>query len=84
LKAIYISSFWVLTSIIIPSVWYEGNYNIINDPLNYIPCFLSILGTSNLADIKDLEEDKEDGINTWPVIFGKEKSSKIIDTNIIN
>ena len=76
-KAIYISSFWVLTSIIIPSVWYEGNYNIINDPLNYIPCFLSILGTSNLADIKDLEEDKEDGINTWPVIFGKEKSAKI-------
>ena len=77
LKAIYISSFWVLAAIIIPSVWYEGNYNIILDPLNYIPCFLSILGTSNLADIKDLEEDKEDGINTWPVILGKEKSAKI-------
>ena len=77
LKAIYISSFWVLAAIIIPSVWYEGNYNIINDPLNYIPCFLSIVGTSNLADIKDLEEDKEDGINTWPVIFGKETSAKI-------
>ena len=77
LKAIYISSFWVLAAIIIPSVWYERNYNILYDPLNYIPCFLSILGTSNLADIKDVEEDKKDGINTWPVILGREKSAKI-------
>jgi|TARA_Y100000389_G_scaffold5404_1_gene5174 4-hydroxybenzoate polyprenyltransferase len=77
LKAIYISSFWVLASVIIPCVWYEGNYNILYDPLNYMPCFLSILGTSNLADIKDLKEDKEDGIRTWPVILGKENSAKV-------
>jgi hypothetical protein len=77
LKAIYIASFWTLAAIIIPCIWYDHNYSILMDPINYIPCFLSILGTSNLADIKDIEEDRENGINTWPVILGKEKSAKI-------
>lgn len=76
-KAIYISSFWVLASVIIPCVWYDNNYDILYDPINYLPCFLSILGTSNLADIKDIQEDKEQGINTWPVLFGKQNSAKI-------
>ena len=73
----WISSFWVLASVIIPCVWYDNNYDILYDPINYLPCFLSILGTSNLADIKDIEEDRELGINTWPVLFGKQNSAKI-------
>ena len=76
-KALYIASFWTLAAVIIPCIWYDYNYDILNDPINYIPCFLSILGTSNLADIKDIEEDKEEGINTWPVLFGKKKAAQI-------
>ena len=77
LKAIYIASFWTLAAVIIPCVWYDHNYNILMDPINYMPCFLSIFGTSNLADIKDLEQDKNNGINTWPVVLGKEKSAQL-------
>ena len=77
LKAIYIASFWTLAAVIIPCIWHDNNYDILKDPLNYVPCFLSILGTSNLADIKDIEEDKENGIDTWPVLLGKEKSAQL-------
>jgi len=77
LKAIYIASFWTIAAVIIPCIWYDHNYNILIDPLNYLPCFLSIFGTSNLADIKDIEEDKKNGINTWPVVLGKEKSAQL-------
>ncbi len=76
-KAIYIACFWTLAAVIIPCIWHDNNYDILLDPLNYVPCFLSILGTSNLADIKDIEEDKENNIKTWPVLFGKNNSSKI-------
>ena len=76
-KALYIASFWTLAAVLIPCIWYDHTYDILKDPINYLPCFLSILGTSNLADIKDIEEDKEDGINTWPVLFGKKKATQI-------
>lgn len=76
-KAIYIASFWTLAAVIIPSIWYDQNYNILFDPINYVPCFLSILGTSNLADIKDIDDDRRDNINTWPVLLGEKKSANI-------
>lgn len=82
-KALYIASFWTLAAVIIPCVWYDHNYNILMDPINYVPCFLSIFGTSNLADIKDLEEDKNNGINTWPVVLGKEKSAQLSIASIL-
>ena len=74
LKPIYIGVFWTLASIIIPCIWHDNSYEILQDPLNYMPCFLSLVGTSNLADIKDIEEDKENGINTWGVRYGKRLS----------
>ena len=47
------------------------------DPNYRVASLLKIFGTSNLADIKDLEEDKNNGINTWPVVLGKEKSAQL-------
>jgi len=76
-KALYIASFWTLAAVLIPCIWHDHNYSILKDPINYFPCFLSILGTSNLADIKDIEDDKENKINTWPVLVGKEKSAQL-------
>jgi len=39
LKALYIASFWTIAAVIIPCIWYDHNYNILIDPLNYLPCF---------------------------------------------
>ena len=41
--------------------------------LCYIPCLLTMFSTSNIADIKDIEEDTLANIQTIPVKFEKDK-----------
>jgi len=77
LKAIYIAGCWCAACQILPSIIHDNNYDIINYPLDYIPLFLTLFGYSNLADIKDLEEDKDDGIYTLPVKYGDKISRNI-------
>ena len=77
LKAIYIAGCWCAACQILPSIIHDNNYDILNYPLDYIPLFLTLFGYSNLADIKDLEEDKDDGINTIPVKYGDKISRNI-------
>ena len=74
LKAIYIGLFWTIGCVILPCVLHDHNYEILNHPYNYIPCFLTMFGASNLLDIKDIEEDKTENIYTLPVIFGSTNS----------
>ena len=74
LKPVFIGAMWVIASIILPSVAYSHNYDILQDPVTYIPPMLTIMGSSNIADIKDIDEDKEQHINTIPVILGEEYS----------
>ena len=38
---------------------------------------LSMFGSSNLIDIKDIDEDRNDNINTIPVLFGENKAIAI-------
>lgn len=71
LKPFYIATFWTLGTVFYPIILQENNYNIIKEPAIYLPCFLSMLASSNLLDIKDLEEDKSEKINTIPVLFGE-------------
>ena len=76
-KPLYIGISWTIASIIIPCVLYEHNYDILNYPADYIPCILTLFSTSNLADARDIDEDRIKNINTIPVKFGKKYSNTI-------
>ena len=76
-KAIYIGIFWTIGCIITPCVLHDHSYEILNHPLNYIPCFLTMFGSSNLLDIKDINEDKNDQIYTLPVLYGENNAIMI-------
>jgi hypothetical protein len=78
LKPFYVSFMWTFATIIMPCVLYEHNYNILNDPYDYLPCMLILFASTNYADIMDIEEDTKNGIKTFPVTFGEEKTKKII------
>jgi len=69
-KSVYIGVLWSIASIIIPCVLYEHNYNILYDPCSYMPICFNIIGTSNFLDIKDIDEDKADNVETIPVKYG--------------
>ncbi len=69
-KAIYIGIMWCLASLVLPCVLYEHNYDILNYPLDYVPCILTLFATSNFADNRDIDEDKMNGIMTFPVKYG--------------
>ena len=78
LKPFYVSFMWTFATVILPCVLYEHNYNILNDPYNYVPCILLLFASTNYADIMDIEEDKQNKIQTFPVTFGEENTTKII------
>tara|TARA_Y100000816_G_scaffold208390_1_gene154205 strand:+ start:561 stop:1451 length:891 start_codon:yes stop_codon:yes gene_type:complete len=74
-KAPFIGIMWMLSSVILPCVLYEHNYNILNDPTTYLPAFFSLFAASNTADISDKTEDEINKIETIPVKFGEKKSA---------
>ena len=76
-KPFYIAILWTASAILLPSIIHDQDYSIFLYPLDYLPCTLSLFAASNFADIKDIEEDKINNINTIPVIYG-EKNSKMI------
>ena len=75
LKPLYISFMWTIAAVILPCVLHDHDYSIIKYPLDYLPCMLTLFATSNLADNKDVEEDKINNIETIPVKFGKNISN---------
>ena len=74
LKALYIGIFWSISCVIMPCVLHDHNFNILYDYTSYTPCFFTLFASSNLLDIKDIQEDKNNKIYTLPVIFGEKKS----------
>ena len=77
-KSLYVSFMWTISTIILPAYLYEHNYNILYDVGCYIPCLLSLFATTNLADIKDVEEDTINNVKTIPVYYGIEKTKILI------
>lgn len=73
-KALYISIMWTLATVIIPCIMHDNNLSIISYPIDYIPAFLTIFASSNIADIKDIIEDRENNINTLPILLGEKNS----------
>lgn len=69
-KPLFVASLWTTASVIIPSILYENNYDIIFDFNTYVPAYFSLLGLSNFGDIKDIEEDKKYNYLTIPNVLG--------------
>lgn len=76
-KAIYIGIMWCLASLVLPCVLYEHSYDILNYPLDYVPCILTLFASSNLADNRDIDEDNTNRIMTIPVKYGIFRSNII-------
>lgn len=79
IKPIYIALLWTYLSCILPIQFIdETNFNYIENYNYYLPVFLNIFATTNLADIKDYQEDLYNNINTLPTKIGLEESKYII------
>lgn len=76
-KPLYIATLWTGCTVILPCVLHDHNYSILQYPLDYLPCLLSLFALSNFLDLKDVEEDTENGINTLPVKYGKYNAAMI-------
>lgn len=78
LKPFYVSFMWTFATIIMPCVLYEHNYDILKDVYDYVPCFLLLFATTNIADVKDMEEDALNGVQTLPLILGEKTTNQIV------
>lgn len=76
-KPLFVACLWTTASVIIPSILYENNYNIIYDFYSYVPAYFSLLGLSNYLDIKDVKEDEQYGYLTIPNVLGM-KNARLI------
>jgi len=71
LKPFYVSFMWTIATLILPSVIYDGNYSILQYPVDVVMPFLLLFSLTNLLDVKDIDEDKVNNIETLPVKYGK-------------
>ena len=76
-KPVYISLMWTIGCYFLPCVLVDHDYSSLSQPLDYLPIFLTLFGSSNLADAKDIVEDKNNNINTIPVLLGEDISNSI-------
>ena len=70
LKPFYVSLMWVTSILILPCVIHDNDYSILKSPVDYISPFFIMFPFTNLADIKDIKEDKQNNIETIPVKYG--------------
>lgn len=82
-KSAYISVLWCVSIIILPSVLHDNNFDILGEPLDYVPYIMLLIATSNNKDLDDVDEDKKNNINTIPVKYGIEVSKKISNACMI-
>lgn len=77
-KPVFVASMWTFSAVLLPCILHDNDYSIFSDVNDYLPCFLVLFACTNLADIKDIDEDIENNINTIPVVLGKENTQIII------
>lgn len=79
IKPFYISFLWTYLSCILPIMFIsEIDFEEVQNYNYYLPVFLNIFATTNIADIKDYEEDLYNNINTLPTKIGLQESKYII------
>lgn len=69
LKAPYVGAMWTGAIAVMPSLLWDHSYDVLRNSAVLVP-FLGMTALSNLADIKDIEEDKANSIQTIPVLLG--------------
>ena len=81
LKPFYVAGMWTFCTIIIPLLLLNhNNLDIISYDLFGImtPTFLNLFALTNLADLKDYDEDLLNEVNTLPIILGPIKTKGIV------
>jgi hypothetical protein len=82
-KPFYVASMWTFSAVILPCLLHDHDYSILQDTSDYVPCFLSLFACTNLADIKDIEEDTINNVKTIPVYVGEKNAKAIILISLI-
>ena len=82
-KALYIGIFWTCGTFLLPCILHDSNYEVLNDPYIYLSSTLYMFASSNLLDIKDIDEDKSENINTIPVLYGENNAIIISHTSLL-
>jgi len=77
IKPTYIAVMWTFSAAILPAIMHDHNYSILNYPIDYLPCAMTMFSSSTILDIKDIEEDKINGVRTIPSVYGLEKSQML-------
>lgn len=79
LKPFYVAGMWTFCTIAIPILLNDHSLPMSNDIFNAMtPTFLNLFALTNLADLKDYDEDLLNGINTLPIILGPIKTKGIV------
>ena len=76
-KPTYIALMWTFSAAILPAIMHDHDYSILKYPMDYLPCALTMFSSSTILDIKDIEEDKINGVRTIPSVYGLEKSQML-------
>tara|TARA_Y100000389_G_C17464070_1_gene524080 strand:+ start:582 stop:1406 length:825 start_codon:yes stop_codon:yes gene_type:complete len=76
-KPIYVAVMWTSACYLLPCVINDGDYSSLKYPLDYLPIFLTLFGSSNIADSKDIIEDNNNNITTIPILIGEENSNTL-------
>ena len=79
LKPFYVAGMWTFCTIVIPLLLNDNNLPMSFDLFNMMtPTFLNLFALTNLADLKDYDEDLLNGVNTLPIILGPIKTKGIV------
>lgn len=79
LKPFYVAGMWTFCTILIPVLLNDNNLPISFDLFNLMtPTFLNLFALTNLADLKDYDEDLLNEVNTLPIILGQKKTKGIV------
>ena len=76
-KPTYIALMWTFSAAILPAIMHDHDYSILKYPMDYLPCAMTMFSSSTILDIKDIEEDKINGVRTIPSVYGLEKSQML-------
>lgn len=87
LKPFYVAGMWTFSCCMIPILMHNtqmestlefNNLNLHDYYQLLSPIFLSLFSTTNLADLKDIDEDIINGVNTLPIVLGIQNTKNII------
>lgn len=79
LKPFYVAGMWTFCTIVIPLLLNDNNLPMSFDLFKAMtPTFLNLFALTNLADLKDYDEDLLNEVNTLPIILGPIKTKSIV------